>query len=299
MSCAAPLVKVGFSNVLVAIDFSDSSEIALRHGVAIARHYGAQFYLTHVVSSLGLTLAGGDAFVMAEAVALKDALRREKELVESGALAGLPHHLIVSEGEIWQEIQSIAERQHIDLIVLGTHGRTGLRKLVLGSIAEQIFLHATCPVLSVGPFAAPNPPANLNLRHVLYCTALSQEPALAAQYAASIAKEHSAELTLLHVVEPGREQIPDRSRVMSGLEQQMREQLPAATSLPYDPNFRVETGPIVKTILEVADDLAADLIVMDLHTPHGLAEQLRWRHAYPVICQARCPVLTVRSPRSF
>jgi len=297
MSCAAPLVRVGFSNVLVATDFSKSSEKAVRHGVAIAQHYGAEFYLTHVVSSLGFTLAGGEAIAMAEVAALKDALRREKELVENGALATVPHHLIVCQGEPWQELQEIVQRQKIDLIVLGTHGRTGLRKLVLGSVAEQIFRHASCPVLTVGPFATLNPPASLHLRQVLYCTDLSPGSALGAQYAASIAKEHGAQLTCLHVVEPGRKQVPDWDRVLSELEQEMRLQLPAEPKPQQAPNCKVEMGPVVETILEVADDLAADLIVMGLHAPHGLSEHLRWRHAYPMVCEARCPVLTVRSPR--
>lgn len=298
MSCAAPLVRVGFSHVLVATDFSKSSEKALRHGVEIAQHYGAEFYLTHVVSSLGFTLAGGEAIAMAEVAALKDALRREKELVENGALASVPHHLIVCQGEIWQELQEIVQRQKIDLLVLGTHGRTGLRKLVLGSVAEQVFRHASCPVLTVGPFASLNPPTSLKLRHVLFCTDLSPESALGAQYAASIAKEHGAQLTSLHVVEPGKTEVPDWARVVSELEQEMRRQIPAELQLPHAPECRVETGQVVETILEVADDLAADLIVMGLHAPHGLSEHLRWRHAYPVVCQARCPVLTVRSPRS-
>ena len=297
MSCAAPLVRIGFSNVLVATDFSKSSEKALRHGVAIARHYGAEFYLTHVVSSLGFTLAGGEAIAMAEVAALKDALRREKELVENGALASVPHHLIVCQGEIWEELQEIVQRQKIDLIVLGTHGRTGLRKLVLGSVAEQIFRHASCPVLTVGPFATLNPPPDMKLRHVLYCTDLSPESALGAQYAVSIANEHGAQLTSLHVVEPGRQQVPDWARVLSELEQEMRGQLHAEPKQPHAPDCRVEMGPVVETILEVADDLAADLIVMGLRAPHGLSEHLRWRHAYPVVCQARCPVLTVRSAR--
>jgi len=297
MSCA-PLLRVGFSHVLVAIDFSQSSEKALRHGVAIAQHYGADFYLSHVVASLGYTLAGGEAVALAEAAALKDALRRETELVESGALACVPHHLIVSQGEIWKELQQIVQKQKIDLIVLGTHGRTGLRKLVMGSVAEQIFRHASCPVLTVGPFAG-NPSTNLKLRHVLCCTDLAPESALGAQYAISVAREHGAQLTLLHILEPRQQEIPDRVRVLSGLEQEMRKQVPEGVCLPYEPNFRIETGPIVETILEVADDLVADLIVMGLHAAHGLAEHLRWRHAYPVICQAPCPVLTVRSPGSF
>jgi len=192
-------LKLEIKRVLVGTDFSPSSEKALRHAIVIARSYGAKFYLVHVVSSLGLTIVGPDAVAMAATATERDMQETEERLLRSGALEGIPHETVVRKGEIWQELERIVEYEHVDLIVVGTHGRSGLRKFALGSVAEAVFRHATCPVLTVGPCAPAERAADARLHHILYPTDFSQASTQAASYAISLAIRHRAHLTIIHV----------------------------------------------------------------------------------------------------
>jgi nucleotide-binding universal stress UspA family protein len=135
---------VQIKSILVATDFSPASEKPLRHAVAIVRHYGSKFFLMHVVSSLRFTRAGPDAVAAAAEAAWRDAQQVELELVAGGELTGLDHQVIVRDGEIWTELERVIMQEGIDMVVIGTHSRKGLVKLVLGSVAEQIFRHASC-----------------------------------------------------------------------------------------------------------------------------------------------------------
>jgi len=296
MGSAAPATEVGLNRVLLATDFSEVSEKALHHAVVVARHYGAKLYLAHVVSSVGFTLAGADAIARAEDATWRDLRRLENRLVETGALAGVPHEAVVREGEVWEQLEQVIEQEDIDLIVVGTHGRTGLRKIVLGSVAESVFRHSSCPVLTVGPCAPSEPPPNGTLRHILYPTDLSPDSAQAAPYALSAATKHGARLTVLHVFDPlSTETAEDRERLISALEARLREFLPPGPSVPYNLNFRVEMGPTEDTILEIARQLSVDLIVLGLRAPSTFVDHLVWLSAYRIVCEARCPVLTVRA----
>ncbi len=122
--------------VLLATDFSSASEKAVRCAAAIARLHGAKLYLAHVVSSLGFKLAGPAVEQQALELAERDCRQLEMRLAGSGILSGCEHQAIVLRGGVWEQLQRVVERDAIDLIVVGTHGRSGLGKLVLGSVAE-------------------------------------------------------------------------------------------------------------------------------------------------------------------
>ncbi|MGA8314219.1 MAG: universal stress protein, partial [Terriglobales bacterium] len=151
MSAIASAVDPRLKSILVATDFSEASHKPLQHALAIARHYGAKIYLAHVVSSLGFALVGADALNAATEAAKRDAHHLETRLVESGALAGLHHEFIIGQGAVWEVLNRIIRQEQVDLIVNGTHGRRALRKVLLGSVAEQIFRYADCMVFTVGP----------------------------------------------------------------------------------------------------------------------------------------------------
>jgi nucleotide-binding universal stress UspA family protein len=103
----APLADTGLKSVLIATDFSKASAKPLRHGLAIARHYGAKFYLTHVLSSLGYTLAGPQALELASEAAAREMQQLEHDLIDNGSLAGLDHEFIVRQGPVWEELQTV------------------------------------------------------------------------------------------------------------------------------------------------------------------------------------------------
>ena len=137
-------------SVLIATDFSLPSEKALRHSLALARFYGSRFCLAHVVSSLGLTMAGPGAIAACEEAVLREAAQLEASLVRTGALTGIQYKFIVRQGELWPELREIIREESTDLLVVGTHGRHGVGKLFFGSVAEQIFRQAGGPKLKTG-----------------------------------------------------------------------------------------------------------------------------------------------------
>lgn len=116
-------------SLLIATDFSEASEKALRHSLALARLHGSRFCLAHVVSSLGLTMAGPSAIAACEEAVLREAAQLEMSLVRTGALAGIQHKFLVRRGELWPELREIIREENSDLLVVGTYGRHGMAKL--------------------------------------------------------------------------------------------------------------------------------------------------------------------------
>lgn len=293
-NCDASPEAVSIKRVLVAVDFSETSEKALHHAVAIARRYGAKFYLVHVISSGGF--APYEMCVHASKLALQDLKRLEARLVRNGVLAGLEHRVFVGIGDLWEEIKKLATTEKVDLIVVGTHGRTGLSRVVMGSAAEAVFRHASCPVLTVGPCAPPDPGKLATLHRILYPTDFTDESEHALRYALSLAQEHRAELTLLHVVESIDGEVSnDIARVATALEQRLQELLPSGFASRVACKTEVALGPIAETILDVANEQSSDLIVLGLKARAAFADHMPWLHAYRIVSGACCPVLTIRT----
>jgi nucleotide-binding universal stress UspA family protein len=309
----AQLVDAPLKSVMVATDFSGASEKPLRRALAIARHYKAKFYLAHVVSSLGYKLAGpGAASVAADAVG-RETRQWEDELVRSGALAGLRHEVIVreaGEGGVWEELEKILTEVHVDMLVVGTHGRRGFGKLLLGSVAEQIFRHADGPVLTVGPGSSPDSPVETAraLQPILFATDFEEGSLHALRYAISFANHFGTKLVLLHVL-PAVPMLQGSHRPTADAVRDLQEharadrlrRLEALASqhakLAVPAEFLVEFGSPSETILQVANRFAVDAIVMGLcrTTRIGAASHLPWAAAYEVVCASSCPVLTVRN----
>lgn len=307
----APTEDIALKTVLIASDFSDASRKPLSHAVSIARHFGAKLYLAHVVSSIGYTIAGADAVESVADSARRELDELEKKLVQDGALTGVPHEFIVRQGDVWEELQGIVREKQADLLVLGTHARHGVARLVMGSVAEQIFRQAGGLVLTVGPHSLPDAPPldkTAGTLSFLFPTNFDDASAHALPYALAFANHFGAKLVLLHVapVMP----IPEDfswSRTPDSIDQMRAEatdkaveslrQFVSRSSRPGGtPELMVEFGNDAETILRVARTLKTDLVIMGLnHSKHGRAiSHLPDTTAYQVVTAAHCPVLTVR-----
>jgi nucleotide-binding universal stress UspA family protein len=304
----APAIDVRPSTILFATDFSQASEKPLRHALVIARHYGSKLYLTHVVSSMGFTLNGPEAVEAATSAVWRDARILETDLIASGALTGIRHDIIIRRGRIWEQLQTVIDLEHVDLVVVGTHGRRGFRKAVLGSVAEEVFRHAPCPVLTVGPSASENSPVeNPVPRPILFATDFSESSLNALAYAVSFSNERRVPLILLHVVNsvpmpPGSRwyMASDILRLRENSRSEKLEQLRILvprTQLLCKPEFAVRFGAPAEEILRAAAELAVDGVVLSVNRAGypGVAAHANWKTAYEVVCRATCGVLTVRS----
>ena len=179
------------------------------------------------------------------------------------------------------------------------HGRTGIKRFFLGSVAEEVVRQARCPVLTVGPHSPSEPPREGRFREILYATDFSADALAAVPYALSLAQEHHAHLTLLHVVQKAG--VPDFVRpdeVETSAVQQMRDLVHEAAELWCEPLYAVGEGKPAEGILEAANKRKSDLIVLGVRKPGGIlraSSHLSLGVAHKVIAHAICPVLTVRA----
>lgn len=287
--------RVRLANILWTTDFSSASEAALLYAVSIARRYDSQVYLAHVIRPDAYQLVPPDALGATLAQTRRFAEQQMGELLVSGRLRGIPHQVLLGEGELWSVLSEFLQRHEIDLIVAGTHGRTGIRKLLLGSAAEEIFRLASCPVLTVGPRASKEVPVESELRHILYATDFTPAAERAAAFALSLAQEHQAHLTLLHVMRETIDASPQNAALLRAFfTRRLRDLVPADADLWCEPEPVVESGTPAEAILTTASDRQADLIVLGVRRTANFPGHLPPATAYKVVCQAHCPVLTVR-----
>jgi nucleotide-binding universal stress UspA family protein len=295
---------VALRSVLVATDFSEASRKAQRHAVSIARHFHAKFYMVHVVSSVGLNIAGADALELTSTVTRREMAELERNLVLNGALAGLSHEFIVRQGDVWEELEAIIHARQVELVVIGTHGCRDIEKLVLGSIAEEIFREADQLVLTVGPHSKLDAPIDgtVETRSFLFPTDFSDASLKALPNAISFSNHFGARLIFLHVAPLSgattlggilKEQEDARLKLLTRL----RDFLPSNASLSVTPEFMIEFGDYGEQILNTAHSVKVDLIILGLdHTRHGRGvSHLPATTTYRVVSQAPCSVLTVRS----
>lgn len=283
--------RVALRSILMAVDFSPSSEAALDFAVAIARRYGSRLYLTHVIRPDVYQLVSPDAMETVLDQARRFAEQQMAKVLVSGRVRGVPHQVLLGQGELWTVFSQLIEEHEIDLIVVGTHGRTGLKKMLIGSVAERVFRLAPCPVLTVGPRVRHNAVDEGAPRRILYATDFSTTAGGAAAYALSLAQERQSDLTLLHVIDGGRDVARDK---LAGITEQLKSLVPPEAAMWCTPEFRVAAGHPADVILKTADDMRAELIVMGARHPDFSINQMPPATAYKVVCWSHCPVLTVR-----
>ena len=289
---------VGIRNVLIATDFSRCSTVALDFGLELVKSYNATAWIVCVVPNDAYLLAGPEAFVAARDAALRDLEQLRAELKRRHTeLSDRACQLYLLDGDVATAILDFAGKKEADLIVLGTHGRGGLGKALLGSVAERVFRHSPVPVLTLGPCVSPGHHGG-EIHNILAAADFTPASQRAAQYAAALACAHNAKLTLLHVMDPGQlRHVPDRAAVEHGAELRMAELLRRESKGP-ECCIRIVAGQVTRTILEVAGEESADLLVMGVRPSTGVLDRLVIPHAYEVVRDSPCPVLTLRATKS-
>ena len=283
--------QIAFKNILFATDFSSTTELALPYAVEIARRSDATIHAVHVVQP--------DIYPLVQPSEWPKIAQEEKEFREEKKnqlereLQGLPHQFLMPEGDVWQNMASIIDERNIDLLILGTHGRTGMGKVLLGSVAEKIFRQATCAVLTVGPAVSSKASraGEAEFNRLLYASDFSPESLAAAPYAIYFAKEYQAELILMHSIQDAE---PDQ---VDSAYDTLRDVIPASADLEFKPRCIVERGAPEDTILRVAAWHDADMIVLGVRSAQGHPTAItHFSHsiAHKVVTEAKCPVLTVR-----
>jgi nucleotide-binding universal stress UspA family protein len=301
-------MRIQIQRILCPTDFSEYSTVALEHAVALRGSLGASLEALHVLPFA--LVPGGDfaypwpASGTAGPEMLVQSERELRAFVErvAGPDSGIERRIL--EGDAAREIAAEAERLGAGLIVMGTHGRSGFDRLLLGSVAEKVLRRAPCPVLTVRAPMKASVGAPASFRRILCATDLSASSPLTIDTALSVAEENQADLTLLHVIEglsddaSARLTLAGASPVRGELERNVRVQLRKA--VPDDARAwcrvreRVAVGEAWREILAAAARAKADLIVMGVHGDWPLGPMLFGSTCQHVVREAPCPVLTVR-----
>lgn len=288
--------RVQLKNILFTTDFSAAAAAALPYAGALAKRFGARLFALHVRTPVINPMTPPEGWPALERAAAEE--ERERKETLRNALPGMETTVLIEEGDIDAHLPATVKKEHIDLIVLGTRGRTGVGKLMLGSGAEEILRTADCPVLTVGPQAPGIPAKYGEFTRILYATSFGFENPAAAAYAISLAQEFQSELTLLHVLpDPQVGEFVVPQDLLEASKRRLAHLMPPEAEMWCVPEVCVERGDVAEKILDVAKRKNADLIVLGIHQPAGVpgaATHLPIATAHKVVSHAHCPVLTVR-----
>jgi len=287
--------------ILHPTDFSEPAGRALNLAGSLAHREGARLLVLHVANTLT------DAVNVLLDDPSPDRQRQRLEQLQL-EVPSVPFESRLAFGGAAAEILKTAQETGCDLIVMGTRGRKGLGRLLMGSVAEQVVRNALCPVVTVNsPSREPAAQAEVSsgtaapIRTVLHPTDFSAPCAEAFRVACELAGDQTARLTVVHVAvpppigpitQPVPPPLPEDPR--GRLEELLRLAQALAPGLQAD--YRVEKGDAAPRIVGAAQETRCDLIVMGTHGRTGLGRVLMGSVAEQVLRTAPCPVVTVKAP---
>jgi nucleotide-binding universal stress UspA family protein len=272
-------------------DFSPESMLAVPYVAGIGNKLGSFIYLSHVVTPNVLVASAPEVAPALYETMKEEAARQLALLARAPELAGLGTKPIVSSGHIDHEIRDMVANKKIDLIVAGTHGRTGMRKLMLGSVVETICRVAGCPLLTVGPGLAAK--GEIAFKRIIFPTDLSEDSLKILPHLHHLAEEFKSEITVLHVMPEELVNNPDAAKLAEPIRRNLMRLLENQLA-GFNPEFLVAFGETGEAVLRTARAKKADLIAMGIHNAFLPGVHLRSSLAYRIMAGAQCPVLTAR-----
>jgi nucleotide-binding universal stress UspA family protein len=298
--------------ILCPVDFSEFSIRAYHYALSLAEHYRAQMVVQNIVELSRYPYADyvasqGDyaEFCRALHEGGKEKLR---EFVEKHTHDEIQLELVVNEGTAADSILSLAQARNVDLIVIGTHGRRGFDRLVLGSVTDRVMRTAPCPVLAISkaPHESMGHDSKVHestakgeerrhvhhLSRILFCTDFSRNAERALNYAISVTTEYNAELTLLHVLEEAPSPAKGKEAIATAAEQ--LDKLIVSTERK---NLKVKTvvriGKPYQEIIQLAVEAQIDTVIMGVSGRGALDRAVFGSTTYRVMQLGPCPVLAV------
>jgi nucleotide-binding universal stress UspA family protein len=288
--------------ILCPVDFSEFSIRAYHYALSLAEHYGAKVVAQHIVELSRYPYADyvastGDYAEFCRALR-EGGQQRLQAFVETHGHDAIRPELAVHEGTAPDCILSYAQKHNADLIVMGTHGRRGYDRVVLGSVTNRVMRRASCPVLAI---CKPQQESSAeghewkhahHLRRILFCTDFSDNSERALTYALSATDEYDAELTLLHVLEEIRNPSKAQAAVATATEQ-LDKLIPPDVRKALKIKTAVRIGKPYQQIIEFAVGTQTDTIVMGVRGRGAVDLAVFGSTTYRVLQLGPCPVLAV------
>lgn len=324
-------MRVHPDRILCAVDFFDYSESIISYSEALSKEFGATLYLCHVVMDI-IPLLGTSETALDPALLQQTHLNTARdELAALGERLSVPHELLVVKGDPAETIAEAARTHNINMVLCATHGQSGMKRFLIGSVTEKLMKTLPCPVLVLNTREHDFIPAgdySLDLNKILVGCDFSDDSQLAFDYGLSLAQEFQAELHLAHVIKPADEMAPtadigmtpgdyvnlrahrflntggargDDTQIQSlreTLQRQLFNMVPAESRNWCTPTTVLLDGEPYEELDRYAREQAVDLIVLGIRG-HTLLERLMVGSTTDrVIRKAPAPVLAVRQPVS-
>ena len=289
-------------SILCPIDFSEFSAAAYQYALSLAEYYKARIVDLHVVELWKYPFAD---YAAQEA----DYARFSRALCEGGEVqlqrfvkqysaAGLQPELMVHQGNAPRCILSVAQKENMEVIVMGTHGRGGLDRLVLGSTTDRVLRKAVCPVLVVSDSAHnalnAGPDGRHRLSRILYCTDFSNNSERARSYAISLAAEYGAELVLLHVAQSPSD-VARAEEIIAEHAHELDKLISETERKTLKVRSAVRLGKPYGEIVRYATEGQASLIIMTARGGDAVDRAVFGSTTYRVIQLGPCPVLAIHT----
>jgi nucleotide-binding universal stress UspA family protein len=298
-------MRVQMKNILCATDFSDFSNQTIPYGTALAKEFGARLYICHVIDLSSIAIYGEFQLnpVDQQNRIKKQAAEQLDHLIGEQPVKWEP---LITVGHTADEVSRLVDEKEIDLVIAATRGRSGLKRLILGSVTERLMRILSCPLLVIHSpeHQFVNPISQeIRLGRILVGCDFSPDSDLAFQHALSLAQEFEADLHLAHVIEPtvaGELLKPDKplsAEIQQGLHERLTEKL--TSMVPEEarnwctPETRILDGYPYEALVQYAKNNDIDMIVLGVRG-HGLVKTLLLGSTTDrVVRQAPCPVLSV------
>ena len=291
-----PIVPViELKRVLFTTDFTEASQRAVPILAAIARRYGSKVYAAHVWTPNPYSMVPPEVIDVLDRQSKRAANAELEQLSQAEVLDGIKVEHLVRCGQPAEEIGRLADQYHISLAVMSTHGRTGFKHRVLGSVAEEAIRTLQCPVLTVGPRLAARFSQLKTIAGVLFPTDFSPESMAVFPYLATLAHEYQSRLTILHVLSPETTGNRDTEEAAERLRGRMKKALEKEISPRCCDEFVIDSGDPAEVILAHARRADSDLIGLGVRGWTDIAKHFRETVAYRILAEAECPVLTHHS----
>jgi nucleotide-binding universal stress UspA family protein len=287
-------VSVSVKKILLATDFSSASEKAASYARALARRFSSSVEIAHVFDPSIVT--SYEEAIIGLMVKERQRIANEnfERLRDDLSASGIDVRTTSPEGHRPSAgLLKVAKEHEVDLIVAGTHSKSGIERLILGSTAEQLIRNAECPVLTVGPNVKPPGDAPLAFQTIVYATDFSAEAAKAAVYALSFAQDSGAHLYFCYVLGLQTATSWKTEFVDGAFQSALKRMIPKSSYDWCSPECVVEHGDAAKAILELATRVQADLIVLGARKASFWLTYIERGLTPDLLAQATCPVMTV------
>jgi nucleotide-binding universal stress UspA family protein len=289
---------IQIKKIMVPVDFSEPSKKAVNYGLSLALEFEARLVLAHIAPH--------------NTLACETAKERLLELIPSDYRERLDFEIIVKSGEVRQELLGVVDEKEIDLVVMGSRGRSYFERLLLGSVTERMLRKLHVPILTVShldPEKQIHKPGSVLLHRILYATDLAEgsEPGL--EFSMRLARGLGAQLTVIHVIQPidaafhGVETAAYLPDYTAEIRAQAAERLNRLVALVSDGGVPVTSvladGVPYETINRLAEKNNSDLVVINLQGKGPIERALLGTTAERVIRTATVPVLSLPLPATY